>query len=293
MANKKLNAIITIGGAVAGSLRGAFSDVKSNVDQVGGKIADLTRRQKTLSDSINTFGRMGRDVSKFRDEYADVTKQIERLTAAQENLNDVTARREANDANRTVGSKQDGMIQSHTHAGTTGGGGGHSHNGRTAEAGQHGHSFSGATTVNGNHSHSAWTDAQGNHAHRAWTDAQGNHRHNIRYTGSQDGQSGGESLPANGRNSVETAGEYAMDYAGNHSHNVGMDAAGNHGHNVGIGASGDHQHSFSGSTGQAGQHSHSVTIDAVGDHTHSFTTNATGGGETRPRNIALLGIIKY
>lgn len=100
MANKKLNAVITIGGAVAGSLKGAFSDVKSNVDQVGGKIADLTRRQKTLSDTIATFSRMGRDVSKFRTEYADLTRQIDRATAAQRKLNDVSRRREANRAAR-------------------------------------------------------------------------------------------------------------------------------------------------------------------------------------------------
>lgn len=100
MANKKLNAIITIGGAVAGSLKSAFSDVKSNVDQVGGKIADLTRRQKTLSDSIQTFGRMGRDVSKMRDEYADLSKKIDRATASQKRLTDISRRRDANRAAR-------------------------------------------------------------------------------------------------------------------------------------------------------------------------------------------------
>lgn len=31
---------------------------------------------------------------------------------------------------------------------------------------------------------------------------------------------------------------------------------------------------------------------AAGQHTHTFTTNATGGSETRPRNVALLPIIK-
>jgi len=96
MANKKLNAVITIGGAVAGSLKGAFSDVKSNVDQVGGKIADLTRRQKTLSDTIATFSRMGKDVSKFRAEYADLAKQIDKATAAQSRLNDLSERQSAN-----------------------------------------------------------------------------------------------------------------------------------------------------------------------------------------------------
>lgn len=78
-------------------------------------------------------------------------------------------------------------------------------------------------------------------------------------------------------------------------------------------------HSHTGSTGDAGAHSHgtnfsfivrgdaggnetpggggrgtyqNIGINGVGDHAHSFTTNPTGGTETRPRNIALLGCIK-
>jgi hypothetical protein len=77
-------------------------------------------------------------------------------------------------------------------------------------------------------------------------------------------------------------------------------------------------HAHSGSTAGAGAHSHStnfssvvtqpggnetpggggrgqyqnISINGVGDHAHSFTTNASGGTETRPRNIALLGCIK-
>jgi microcystin-dependent protein len=77
-------------------------------------------------------------------------------------------------------------------------------------------------------------------------------------------------------------------------------------------------HTHTGSTAGAGAHSHStnfssvvtqpggnetpggggrgqyqnISINGVGDHAHSFTTNATGGTETRPRNIALLACIK-
>ncbi|MEO1198809.1 MAG: DUF2793 domain-containing protein [Pseudomonadota bacterium] len=35
------------------------------------------------------------------------------------------------------------------------------------------------------------------------------------------------------------------------------------------------------------------SIEVVGDHAHSFTTSATGDGETRPRNVALLACIKH
>lgn len=206
------------------------------------------------------------------------------------------------DAGRAVGSKQDQMIQSHAHTGTTNGAGQHAHTARTAEAGQHGHSFSGTTGVAGNHGHSAWTDSQGNHTHRSWTDWQGQHQHGvgIRNPGNYGGSAGYYGIRGIGLGSGawaqgggQTGSEALTSSEGNHSHNVGMDGAGNHGHNVGIGAAGDHQHSFSGGTGQAGQHSHSVTVDGVGDHQHSFTTGATGGSETRPRNIALLGIVKY
>ena len=197
---------------------------------------------------------------------------------------------DAGRANRTT---QGWAVESHSHTGTTNGGGQHQHTATTDVQGNHAHSISGSTNASGDHIHGAWTDAQGNHTHRSWTDAQGNHRHNIRYTGSQDGQSGGESLPANGRNAVETAGDYAMDYAGNHSHNVGMDAAGNHGHNIGMNGAGNHAHSVSGSTSAAGNHAHNLTTTWSGDHTHSFTTNNTGSGETRPRNVALLYCIKY
>lgn len=80
-------------------------------------------------------------------------------------------------------------------------------------------------------------------------------------------------------------------------------------------------HVHTGSTNSAGAHSHSLPRDLVsganrnmftlvdtsnndedytnnpptgtaGEHTHTFTTNATGGSETRPRNVALLPIIK-
>lgn len=94
--NKKLSAIITIGGAVSGSLKGAFSDVKSSVSQVGDKVADLTRRQKLLGESIQTFARSGRDVSGLRQQYAQISQQIDRMTAAQERLNRVRAAQENN-----------------------------------------------------------------------------------------------------------------------------------------------------------------------------------------------------
>ncbi len=173
------------------------------------------------------------------------------------------------DVGRAFGSFQAQAIQSHTHTGTTDAAGQHNHTGTTDTQGNHAHSVSGSTNVTGNHGHSASTDAQGSHVH------------NIRYTGSADGHSGAQSLPANGRSSVETASSYAMD------------AAGLHGHNVSIGANGNHSHTVSGSTSTAGNHAHNLNINQAGNHQHSFTTNATGSNETRPRNVAVLACIKY
>lgn len=76
-------------------------------------------------------------------------------------------------------------------------------------------------------------------------------------------------------------------------------------------------HTHTGTTNSAGSHNHELnrrqlggpagntafTVPSSGDttyntpsagaHTHSFTTAATGGTETRPRNVALLACIKY
>jgi hypothetical protein len=55
-------------------------------------------------------------------------------------------------------------------------------------------------------------------------------------------------------------------WGGNHAHTFDTDGAGTHGHNVGIGG--------------AGAHSHAIAV------------NADGGNEARPRNIAMLAMIR-
>lgn len=117
------------------------------------------------------------------------------------------------DGSRELGSYQDNMIQSHTHAAS-------------------------AAAV-GDHVHSAWTDTVGNHAHRAWTDAQGGHNH----TGAG---SPGIGQGSGGINSVQQAsGTHSTSWDGQHTHAIGMDGAGAHGHAVGIGGAGSHTHGVS------------------------------------------------
>lgn len=96
MANKKLNATITIGGAVSSSLNGAFSTVKSSVDQVGAAMAKLEREQRTLTNAIQTFGRQGKNVDSLRAKYAANFAAVDKLRTATERLKRVEDARERN-----------------------------------------------------------------------------------------------------------------------------------------------------------------------------------------------------
>lgn len=96
MANKKLSATITIGGAVASSLKSAFGSVKGGVNEVGSAIRNAERQQKLLSQSIQTFGKQGRNVDGMRERYAQITQQIDKMRAAHQRLNQVQQAQKAN-----------------------------------------------------------------------------------------------------------------------------------------------------------------------------------------------------
>lgn len=101
MANKKLSATITIGGAVASSLKSAFGSVKGGVNEVGSAIRNAERQQKPLSQSIQTFGKQGRNVDGLRQKYVAITSQIDRLREAHERLNRIQRQQQENKANRS------------------------------------------------------------------------------------------------------------------------------------------------------------------------------------------------
>lgn len=86
MASKKLNAVITIGGAVSSSLRSAFGTVKNETAKIGSALRSLEGQQRQLSTAIQTFGRMGKDVDGMRSRYALLTTQVDKLRVANENL---------------------------------------------------------------------------------------------------------------------------------------------------------------------------------------------------------------
>ncbi|VWD61422.1 putative phage tail protein [Burkholderia lata] len=122
----------------------------------------------------------------------------------------------------------------------------------------------------GDHVHSAWTDAQGWHGHHGWTAGVGDHQHVSPW-----GENPSYHPPWGTWGAANNHGSGSSDNdnvwgmtspAGGHSHEFNTEGAGNHGHNVGIGG--------------AGYHSHAITV------------NADGGNEARPRNIALLAMIR-
>ncbi|MGJ7548163.1 phage tail-collar fiber domain-containing protein [Pseudomonas alloputida] len=97
--------------------------------------------------------------------------------------------------------------------------------------------------------------------------------------------------------------------AGAHVHSVSgtAAAAGQHTHgapraqnnNVGGGSpnftTANLQNGDTAQTYAAGQHTHDISATAwtAGDHTHAATVLASGGSESRPRNVALIAYIKY
>ena len=96
MSNKKLNAIITIGGEVAGSLRTAIGSTTSQLSKIGSEIQRVKKQQSMLGESIRTFGSMGKNVDNLRARYSGVTDELNRLTKAQEKLNRVEELRQNN-----------------------------------------------------------------------------------------------------------------------------------------------------------------------------------------------------
>lgn len=100
MANKRLNAVITIGGALSASLGNAFDGVKNKVGQVGSALRRMETEQRTLTNAIRVFGMEGKNVDGLRARYATLTTQVDRLRAAQERLNRVQSAQQANQARR-------------------------------------------------------------------------------------------------------------------------------------------------------------------------------------------------
>jgi microcystin-dependent protein len=128
------------------------------------------------------------------------------------------------------------------------------------------------------HAHGASAAAVGDHVHSAWTDSQGWHGHNgTTYTIGDHSHVLDQPVPpyvSDSDRGVGNASNFSVDGArypyanpsGSHAHGFDTNGSGTHGHNVGIGG--------------------------AGNHTHGITINGDGGGEARPRSVAMLAMIR-
>ncbi|WPP02348.1 hypothetical protein SFA35_08980 [Pseudomonas sp. HR96] len=73
--------------------------------------------------------------------------------------------------------------------------------------------------------------------------------------------------------------------------NCATHVAGAHAHSITTNSSGDHHHSVT--VGAVGDHVHGIAVSDADDHTHSISVAESGGAGARPRNVALLYVIKY
>lgn len=167
------------------------------------------------------------------------------------------------DPGRVLGSTQAAAFASHTH--TTSSAGDHTHTATSDTEPTHTHSFS-ATTSSDSHSHTGTTAAGGAHTHTA------NYK---QQNGSSN--SGWFVYQSNDYGTVANLSGF-LDNSPTHTHTFTT-------------SSDSHTHTVSGTTGAGGSHSHVITVANAGAHTH--TVNATGGTETRPRNIAFMVCIRY
>jgi hypothetical protein len=134
------------------------------------------------------------------------------------------------------------------------------------------HAHGASSSEGGDHGHTGWTDEQGWHGHHGATAGAGDHNHN------------------NGIFSRLFRPPYGGSLTGSDSAGGGSEQAVGAGDSADIVPGGFHSHAFN--TEGAGNHAHNVGINSAGGHAHGITVNPDGGAESRPRNVALLAMIR-
>jgi len=86
VANKRLNAIITIGGTVTGALSSALGSTRTKLRGIGDAVRDLEREQKRLAKTLANPGDIAGPVYHLQRRYEAVTREIERARKEQERL---------------------------------------------------------------------------------------------------------------------------------------------------------------------------------------------------------------
>lgn len=101
MANKRLNAVITIGGAIAGSFTSATGSAKKRMLEIGSAVDAVKRRQQELNRVIADQERLGRAGSALRVQYAQQElAQLDKKLAKLRQVQSLEQRRQANAADR-------------------------------------------------------------------------------------------------------------------------------------------------------------------------------------------------
>lgn len=96
MANKRLSATITIGGAITGALKSAIGQTRSGLDSIGKTITDLKTRQKELNKVVSDGEKLGPAGYALRHQYAqqevyDIERQLVALRAKQTVIKSTTS----------------------------------------------------------------------------------------------------------------------------------------------------------------------------------------------------------
>ncbi|GGN45583.1 hypothetical protein GCM10011349_11830 [Novosphingobium indicum] len=87
MANKRLNAVITIGGTVTGALKSALGDTRSRLRGIGDTIRDLEREQRKLQNTLKSPGDLAGPVYHLEHRYDALTRKIEKARRTQDKMN--------------------------------------------------------------------------------------------------------------------------------------------------------------------------------------------------------------
>lgn len=104
--SKTLKASIVITGGVSSAFRAALSTTRSGLKAIGEEIGKVEKKQRLMAQSIETFGKMGKNVEGLRRQYAELTREADKLRAAQARQAAAQERIDANDRRRReLGSK--------------------------------------------------------------------------------------------------------------------------------------------------------------------------------------------
>lgn len=100
--NQRLNATVTIGGALSQSFRGAISSSRKQIASVGDAIQNLKKREQRLSKVADHWEKQGRDARRYRDEIERVNKQLGKLQRSEERIGRIRNAQHANTAKRSA-----------------------------------------------------------------------------------------------------------------------------------------------------------------------------------------------